>query len=161
MKLTKQKLYNLIKEEYRTSSSSPLLENKKLDEIMGMFISPEFDRIEQGAELMFSLMIADEEEPLYGGKYGEMTLSFEDDQLYKNIRSRVEQNIKNYFDKKYTDEKSGFLTRQGQRTADAETSRRLRGGDVGGYIVGDNPGQATNFMFHDGNKITITDYSTS
>ena len=119
---------------------------------MGMFISPEFDRIEQGAEFMFSLMIADEEEPLYGGKYGEMTLSFEDDQLYKNIRSRVEQNIKDYFNSKYPD-------REG--IADAETSRRIRGGDIGGYIVGDNPGQATNFMFHDGNKITVTDYSTS
>ena len=153
MKLTKQKLYNLIKEEYKTSTSSQLFENNKLDEIMGMFVSPEFDRIEQGAEFMFSLMIADEEEPLYGGRYGEMTLSFEDGELYNKIRNVIEQHIKDYFSFKYPN-------REG--LADSFASRRIRDGKTSiGYYIGDNPGVASLFMFHDGNKITVTDYSTS
>ena len=152
MKLTKQNLYNLIKEEYEKSERNSLMEAASLDEVIGLFASPDLGEVEHAAEFMFSLMVADEEEPLYGGKYGEITLSFEDGELYNKIRDAVEQRIKDYFNSKYP-EREGI--------AYAEISRRLRGGDVGGYIVGDNPGVATNFLFHDGNKITVTDYSTS
>ena len=156
MKLTRQKLYNLIKEECREASNNPLVENNKLDEIMGMFANPDFGEVEQGAEFMYSLMLADEEEPLYGGKYGEMTLSFEDDELYNNIRNVIEQRIKDYFSSKYPN-------REG--LANAQASRRIRDGKTSiGYYVGDNPGVATLFMFHKKqgvNMITVTDYSNS
>tara|TARA_B100001094_G_C17751822_1_gene586182 strand:+ start:55 stop:534 length:480 start_codon:yes stop_codon:yes gene_type:complete len=156
MKLTKEKLYNLIKEEYNGTNSSLLVENNKLDEIMRMFANPDFGDVEQGAEFMYSLMLADEEEPLYGGKYGEITLSFEDDELYNKIRNVIEQRIKDYFNSKYPN-------REG--IANAQASRRIRDGQTSiGYYVGDNPGVATLFMFHKKqgvNMITVTDYSTS
>lgn len=142
MKLTRQTLYKLISEQYQEEiEQGPQLDNDRLVKVVDMLLSSDFNDSERAAELMFGAMIADEEQPMYDvDKVPNVVMTIDDDELYEYIKFNAQKRATEQYDSK-------------------DPRRRQYG--VGGFEIGTDPQNRTNFQFFDKEqKIIIVDYSS-
>ena len=142
MKLTKQTLYKLILEQYEEEAKQgPQLDNERLVKVVDMLLSPDFNDSERASELMFGAMIADEEQPMYDvNKVPNVVMTIDDNELYKYIKFNAQKRATEQYGSK-------------------DPRRRQYG--VGGFQIGTDPQNRTNFQFFDKDqKIVIADYSS-